>query len=100
MFIYNVTCNVSPEIHDEWLNWMKSEHIPNVMATNCFKEFRFCRILVNEEHGVSYSIQYMYQNEKDIELYAAKFAPSLQAETKNKYGDKVLAFRTLLEFVK
>jgi hypothetical protein len=33
MILYNVTVSVDPEIHDEWLAWMKSKHIPDVLAT-------------------------------------------------------------------
>ena len=31
MIIYNVTVSLSPEIEKDWLNWMKSKHIADVM---------------------------------------------------------------------
>ena len=36
MYIYNVTVNVSDDVHIEWLKWMKETHIPDVMKTGCF----------------------------------------------------------------
>ena len=33
MIIYNVTSNIDESIHDEWLNWMRQEHIPQVLGT-------------------------------------------------------------------
>ncbi|MCE3229382.1 MAG: hypothetical protein K0S32_3933, partial [Bacteroidetes bacterium] len=33
MFIYNVTVNISNDIHTDWLKWMKEIHIPDVMKT-------------------------------------------------------------------
>lgn len=31
MIIYNVTVNIEHNVHDEWLKFMKDEHIPDVM---------------------------------------------------------------------
>jgi hypothetical protein len=37
---------------------------------------------------------------KDIEKYQKEFAPQLQSDVKEKYGEKFTAFRTLLEIIK
>ena len=58
MIIYNVTLNVDQEVHEEWLNWMKEIHIPDVMATGLFLDNRLCRVLVDDEGGITYAIQY------------------------------------------
>lgn len=100
MIIYNVTVNVEAGIHDEWLHWMKSVHLPEVMATGCFKEHRFLKLLQPApEEGVTYAIQYMAENMEAYNHYQEQFAPALQAQTKARYGDKAFAFRTLLEEV-
>ena len=31
MIIYNVTCSMEKNLADEWLHWMKSEHLPEVL---------------------------------------------------------------------
>ena len=36
MIIYNVTVSVEESIKTDWLDWMKTEHIPEVMATGVF----------------------------------------------------------------
>lgn len=33
MIVYSVTVNIDSSIHEDWLAWMKSKHIPDVMAT-------------------------------------------------------------------
>jgi hypothetical protein len=58
MIIYNVTVNVDNSVHDEWLDWMKSKHIPDVVATGCFTDGKIFRILVNEESGDSIFCSY------------------------------------------
>ena len=97
--IYNVTINVDHDVHDEWLKWMKETHIPDVMKTGLFLENRFCKVLVDEEQGVTYSVQYLAASMKDYELYKQNHAPALQLETKKKFEGKFAAFRTLLELV-
>lgn len=99
MLIYNVTINIDDSVHDEWLDYMKSKHIGDVVATGCFSSGTIYRILVNEDSGSSYSIQYRAPNRAAIDRYMKEFAPALQKEVKDKYGDKFVAFRTLLEEV-
>ncbi len=99
MIIYNVTINIENDIHDEWLQWMKSVHIPNVMRTGFFLESKMCKILVQEEQGTSYCVQYTCANMKDYEEYKKVHALAMQKEVLDKYGDKFVAFRTLLEVV-
>lgn len=97
--LYNVTCSVDAEIHEEWLDWMMFKHIPDVMNTGMFLENRVCRIHEFEENGVTYAIQYVARNQKDLDEYMEQFAPALQKEHADKYGSRVAAFRTTLEIV-
>lgn len=97
MIIYNVTVKVENEIRDEWVKWMKNKHIPDVMATGCFKEYRFSKILVDDEDGVNYSIQYLCDSMEMLESYQENHASDLQKEHTLRYTNKFVAFRTLLE---
>jgi hypothetical protein len=99
MFIYNVTVNISPDIQHEWLNWMQEIHVPDVMKTGCFVDSQILRVLFVEDEGSTYSVQYRFLDMSDIERYQKEFAPALQADHKNKFGDKYVAFRTILEIV-
>lgn len=97
--LYNVTCSVDADIHKEWLDWMLKHHIPNVMKTGMFADFRICRVTGYEENGMSFAVQYTASNIEDYNHYMQNFAPSLQGEHTARYGDKVTAFRTLLEIL-
>jgi Domain of unknown function (DUF4286) len=99
MILYNVTINVDDEIHDEWLSWMKTVHVPDVLATGCFLEGRIFKINVDEQQGRSYSFQYRAHTMQDYERYRANFAPAMQKDVTDKYGGKFVAFRTILEEV-
>jgi hypothetical protein len=78
---------------------MRDVHIPEVMATGYFLENRFCRIMVQEQEGTSYSIQYLCKNMEDLQEYQRDHAPELQQKHIERYSGKFVAFRTLLETV-
>ena len=96
MYIYNVTVNIENSAHDEWLHWMKETHIPDVMDTGLFLQNKMLEVMVNEEQGRTYSIQYTVRDLETLELYYQVYAEKLKAETHDKFGDKLVAFRTVL----
>ena len=70
MIIYNVTINVSEEVHDEWLTWMKQEHIPQMLDTGKFINAIMTKVLVEEPMGgVTYSVQYKAESKAMLERY-------------------------------
>jgi hypothetical protein len=99
MIIYNVTVNVEDSIHYEWLEWMKSVHIPDVLNTGMFRECRLCRVLSEEDSGTTYSFQYACDSMEKYGKYRDEFAPALQNQVIEKFGDKFVALRTLLEVI-
>lgn len=101
MILYNVTLNVDESIKDEWLTWMRETHLPEVMATGKFTSFAMYKIQNHNAADLSnnYSVQYHAGSVADYEDYLENFAPALKQKTIEKYGDKVLAFRTILEKV-
>ena len=99
MILYNVTINIDYDVHDEWLDWIKNKHIPDVLKTGLFIENKICRILAEEDGGKSYSIQYFLKNMDDYYTYQKEYASSLQLEHTQKYEGKFAAFRTILEVV-
>lgn len=99
MIIYNVTCNIEPEMETEWLGWMLGTHIPEVMATGCFTSYKIMRLLTKAEGdaGLNFAIQYTAHKIEDYDRYQTEFGPGLRQKTLERYGDRVMAFRTLLE---
>lgn len=99
MVIYSVTLNIDEEVHEDWLNWMKNHHIPDVMSCGIFKEHRFLKVLSRNdgEEGYTYNIQYSCPSMKELDRYQKEYAPKLQEEHQQRYENKFVAFRTLLE---
>lgn len=99
MILYNVTINIDQDVHREWLEWMRSEHIPEVLATGCFTEARLSRIQAEEDGGVSFSVMYFSPSKELHDQYQKEFAPVLQRKHSEKYQGKFAAFRTILDVI-
>lgn len=99
MIIYNVTVNIDHEVHDDWVQWMRETHIPDVMATGYFLENRFAKVLADDQGGTTYAIQYLCNNMIDLDEYQREHAPKLQKEHTERFEGRFVAFRTLLETV-
>ena len=99
MILYNVTVNVDQSIHADWLEWMRNSHIPEVMKTGFFNEYRILKVLSDEDTGPTYSIQYFCDTMEKYENYELNFAPKLRDDVIGRYKEKFIAFRTLLEVI-
>lgn len=99
MIIYNVTINADDSVADMFLHWMKTEHLPEVMATGRFTSYSMHKLISrqHDETGVTFVVQYKANNMADYEDYAKNYAPALQEKTKVKFGNTLAAFRTLME---
>lgn len=99
MYIYNVTINIDDTIHTPWLQWMKTTHIPEMLATGKFSNALMTRVQVEEEMGgCTYSVQYRTDSKATLEKYYAEDAERLRAQSKPFEG-KFVAFRTELEVI-
>lgn len=98
MILYNVTVKVEPEIEAEWLEWMRTHHVPDVMKTEMFADYKICRVLGDEAEN-TFSFQYFAHSTEHLQKYQAQFAPQLQKEHSDRYKNKFVAFRTLLEVI-
>jgi hypothetical protein len=100
MFIYNVTVKIDHAIQADWLEWMREQHIPDVMKTGQFQSHRLCKLMEQDESdGLTYAIQYLATSMSHVFTYQEKFAKKLQAEHTERYAGKFVAFRTLLRII-
>lgn len=100
MILYNVTIGIDPSIEQEWLDWMKNIHIPEVMTTGIFVSNKIYKVFAQQEgDNPSYSIQYFSESIDKVNTYLEKYAPALQKKHMDRYHNKHVAFRTLLEEV-
>jgi hypothetical protein len=99
MFLYNVTLILDDAAAEEWLQWMQDVHIPEVMATGIFISNRLLRVVDSPNEGVTYCAQYVAETLDHYNKYQEVFAPALQAELNERYKNRFVAYRSLMEFV-
>ena len=67
MYIYNITINIEKSIEEDWLRWMQEKHIPEMLNTGKFFEAKMCQVMVEEDQGVTYSVQYTTDSKETLE---------------------------------
>jgi hypothetical protein len=98
MLLYNVTIGIDKEIEQEWLVWMKEQYLPVVMKTEMFTDWKMYKVLHDQDEGsVSYSVQYFAADIQEVVQFVEQFEPELNKAFQNRFKDRHVAFRTLLE---
>ncbi len=100
MYIYNITTKVNNNIVDEWMLWQKQTHIPEIMITGFFYDYRFYELLEqNDDEGKTFIVQYFAAELEDCDEYMGNNAPLLREKAFDRWGNHFIAFRTLLKSV-
>lgn len=98
MFVYNVTMKVENDSAEEWVKWMKEEHMPALMNTGLFTDSRLFRLLEQDESdGITYVAQYFCNSMDDYNAYLSKHAQEIRDLSFRRFGNKFIAFRTLMQ---
>lgn len=97
--IYNVTVSIDPAIEQEWVAWMRTAHIPEVIATGCFLEGRMSKMNQEEDGACTYAMTYIAYSEDHLSEYQLTHAPALQKEHSTKFQGRFAAFRSTLSVI-
>ena len=100
MILYNVTISIDQSCEDEWLDWMRRIHIPDVIQTGFFKECKLCRLIDGEEEGgKTYAVMYSAYTEEGLNEYKSNHSGALQKQHNAKFQGRFAAFRTELKII-
>jgi len=92
--------NISPAIEEQWLEWQKHEHIPEIMATGLFSEYKFYRLLDQDNSGgKTYIIQYFTSSIEHYNEYVKQYSAALRNKAVTRWGDQFISFRSVMEVV-
>lgn len=89
-FLYAVIVQMPLELEEDWTDWMRARHIPDVMATGMFVRSRLLR---DTAVAGRYTVLYEAASLEDYVRYKHEFAPALQAAHRERYDTKVTATR-------
>jgi hypothetical protein len=100
MILYNETIGIDKEVEQQLLAWLKTYYIPEVMKTKLFVEHKIYKVLTHDdESSTSYSVQFFSNSIDEILSFIENYSKPLVAEQQQKFRDRHITFRTLLEEV-
>jgi len=100
MIIYNVTIKVQASIHQQWLIWLKAEHIPAILNTGCFTHSTILQLLeTDESEGPTYALQFHTESKAQYNRYLELFSTELRKKSYEKWGDKFIGFSSVMQVV-
>jgi len=101
MIIYNVTVKTEKGIAEDYLKWLKEEHLIDMMNTGLFSDYRLCRLMNEGEEvdGVTFVIQFHCDSLENYQSYIDEHAPEMRKKSLEKFANKFVAFRTVMELI-
>jgi hypothetical protein len=99
MVILNETVIIDPEIEAEWLSWIKTVHMPAVMATGYFENSRILNVLNSPNEGITYCLQYEASNIEEFETYKFTVGDALKSNHLKKFENKLVLFESIMQVI-
>jgi hypothetical protein len=100
MIVYNVTTKVTTTIQQQWLQWIKEEHIPDIINTSCFTHATVLQLLENDDsEGPTYTVQYFAESKSLYNNYMEKHVAVMRQKAFDKWGNQFIAFRSLMQVI-
>jgi len=91
MIVYQVKIIIEATAHKEWLQWMQTVHVPDMIATGMISSFQIWKASNTEE--ITYYYNYYFSTLEDYERYQNEYAPKLKAHPKKKFPNQFKANR-------
>lgn len=100
MLIFNTTYQISPGYYDEWVKWIKTEHIPYMLQSGKFTTPQLVKVMLHDETGgSSYSLQFKIGTLDELLMWQNEHGQAFESNCIKKFGTEVLFFSTVLEVV-
>jgi hypothetical protein len=100
MTVYNMTAKVSKDLSDEWLAWQLEEHVPEIMQTGLFDDYRLYRLTAPvDADGVTFVIQFFADVPAKCNEYATSFAYQMETKAMARWNGDFVFFCSIMEAV-
>ena len=100
MIIYNITTKVHNSIAADWMQWLKNIHVKEVMESDCFTEYKIVKLLeIDETDGPTFAVQFFAESKGLYNRYIEEFAGEMRKRSFEKWGDKFISIRTVMQIV-
>ena len=97
MITYQVKITIQATVETDWLHWMKTQHVPDVIATGLVRSFQILKPQIEEAN--TYYFHYQFDHQADFDRYTKEFAPQLRQDVLDKYAKQFEASRQLYDWI-
>lgn len=95
MIAYEVTVEVDDGLTERYIEFMRTQHIPKVLATGCFAHAEFDRATETR-----FRQRYLAASLIDLERYLERHAPALRADYSKEFPSGTKLTREIWEELK
>lgn len=92
MIAYEVTVEVADALVERYLEFMRSHHIPRILATGCFSHAEF-----NRATETRFRQRFLADTLVELERYLEAFAPGLRADYAKHFPEGTQLTREIWE---
>ena len=99
MILYNVTCNVTQEVENQWLEWVDLQ-LNNISKSEKIIGIYILKLNTNiSTEEVVYAIQYQIRDHNTLENFLNNEDKTLKDRINMDFGDAVIHFSSQLEII-
>ena len=99
MLVYNETFIVDDAIVPGWLEWIKTNHIPSILATGAFDSYKALTVLDSPNEGITYCIQYQTDTVERYSDFYYKEMERIHQAHNVQFEERFALFHTLMETI-
>jgi hypothetical protein len=99
MILFNITILSDETIHEELKSWLLKDFIPKVAKDGTFNSQSLLKILNSPNEGVTYSLQFIAENQDVISHFKTNRLLSFHKKAQEEYANKVYFVESIMEFL-
>lgn len=97
MYFYSMSIVIEASNELVWLNFAKSNFIPKFMEKGNFTDYRFTKVLTQDQPDPTYNIQFEVNNTQEMNLFLQSEGKRIHNEMVNQFNGKIAVFSLLLQ---
>ncbi|MDR1755979.1 MAG: DUF4286 family protein [Culturomica sp.] len=94
--VYNTTYVIEEAAEQEWIGFVRGEHLRQIRATGLTEDLLFTRVSTDQPEGSNYSLQLLFRGEENLRAFTERHLPSLRERMEALYGKHYLCFSSIL----
>ncbi|MFC0183073.1 protein of unknown function [Pseudarcicella hirudinis] len=98
MLLYNITYSIDENIHTQFIEWMKENHLKEVSAISFLQNCTILKLLTEIDNGgVTYTFQYRFTSMDSFDIFQNEYEDDLRNKVHQKFKGSFVDFASLLE---